>query len=95
MSEKNGGSAFPVHEIQSEYRDGRYHDVWRPQDGMSLRDWFAGQALSGLLAAEAHEQAIGYTPDRATEMAGKAYGLADAMLKAREASRIDGKERHA
>ena len=35
MTSKDGGPAFPLYE----------------EDGMSLRDWFAGQALAGILAA--------------------------------------------
>jgi len=46
------------------------------QDGMTLRDWFAGQALAGLLA-----HASGEDPHKAPEMA---YRLADAMLAERE-----------
>jgi hypothetical protein len=44
--------------------------------GMSLRDYFAGQALAGMLAADD----ASYT--RAAELA---YGYADAMLAARSA----------
>lgn len=48
--------------------------------GMSLRDWFAGQALAGLvmLTAATEEE---FRPDRIALMAGD---IADAMLKARE-----------
>ena len=52
------------------------------QVGMTLRDWFAGQALAGLCAAHANPAAIGF-PDN-VETATKAYDLADAMLRARE-----------
>lgn len=45
--------------------------------GMSLRDWFAGQALAGLCAATDR--------DGPHELYGQdAYAFADAMLKARE-----------
>ena len=51
---------------------------------MSLRDWLAGQALSGLIAAKA---TVGdknvYNGDLVTIMA---YQFADAMLQARESS---------
>lgn len=45
---------------------------------MSLRDWFAGQALSGMMASEANGEP--YTPAWGAE---RAYLIADAMLKAR------------
>ena len=55
----------------------------RPVGGMSLRDWFAGQAL--------HES-LGELPDRdvdptgwsATPLAACAYEIADAMITERE-----------
>jgi len=50
--------------------------------GMSLRDWFAGQALAGILAADSSTQSIGFV-----EAADLALGYADAMLKAREEKR--------
>lgn len=44
------------------------------QLGLTLRDYFAGQALAGIQAR------FDYTPKYAAE---QAYSLADAMLKAR------------
>jgi hypothetical protein len=77
---KDGGPAFPCNERVSEYRDGRYEDVIVPMGGMSLRDHFAGQALSGLLAST--------HPDHSAPTweayAACAYGHADAMLSERE-----------
>jgi hypothetical protein len=77
MSEeaKNGGPAFPVH-------GGYSGDDPRNQilgGGMSLRDWFAGQALAGLCAHYG-------TPDGAEVGAipSRAYVLADVMLSARQ-----------
>ena len=49
------------------------------QPGMTLRDWFAGQALVGFMASESGIQA--YPADWAAE---RAYLMADAMLTERE-----------
>jgi hypothetical protein len=47
-----------------------------PKDpGMTLRDWFAGQALQGLLASTKTSDGLAIAKD--------AYILADAMLRAR------------
>ena len=46
-------------------------------DGMELRDWFAGQALAGLLA---NPQRDLYPED----LAAHTYEIAEAMLKARK-----------
>jgi hypothetical protein len=45
------------------------------EDGMTLRDYFAGQALSGRLADG--------TDRRKRDVAEEAYAYADAMLEAR------------
>lgn len=47
---------------------------------MTLRDWFAGQALMGLMASGNPKTAICFTEQDATYL----YEIADAMLKARE-----------
>jgi hypothetical protein len=56
------------------------HKVMSAQQGqgMDLRDYFAAKALTGLLT-----EASGDYQDEA--IAGLAYALADAMMKAREA----------
>ena len=64
----NGGPAFPC---ASDYPNG-----CESQSGMSLRDWFAGMALQGLLAGRAN---IKFSAD-----AQKAYEIADAMIAERE-----------
>ena len=69
----NGGPAFPQH-MFTPYSGGG--GVWTTKGGMTLRDWFAGQALAGMLAR-------GTTNDDA-EVAVEAYSLADAMLEARK-----------
>lgn len=67
---KDGGPAFPVHTGNIETRAGLFPVVG---GGMSLRDWFAGQAL--ILTGK------GYQPNR--ECAEEAYEWADFLLVAR------------
>ncbi|MBK8197005.1 MAG: hypothetical protein IPK75_01455 [Acidobacteria bacterium] len=65
---KDGGPAFPT----------------AGSTGMSLRDWFAGQALAGLCGTDARVYI-----DRnkiAGRFASVAFELADAMIAAREAA---------
>ena len=50
--------------------------------GVDLRDWFAGQALVGLIPSPARPGVIHLT---ISEMASMAYAYADEMLKARAA----------
>ena len=56
------------------------------QDGMSLRDWFAGQAISGLapLFYDSAPDADNPDGDDPEQIARTAYLLADAMLAARK-----------
>lgn len=69
MSTPNdGGPAFPNVPSDPGYT------LW--DQGMSLRDWFAGQALNGLLSD--HTMTGNYE-----QFADCAYLYADAMLKAR------------
>ena len=49
--------------------------------GMTLRDYFAGQAISQIIAVCANDTTHGMT--EADYFAGRAYEIADAMLKAR------------
>ena len=49
--------------------------------GMTLRDWFAGQALVGLLASDRPEEEISFKG-----YAFMAYDLADEMLAERKAN---------
>jgi hypothetical protein len=75
----DGGSAFPM----SYHPDGNNAD----HQGMTLRDWFAGQALTGELAANGlgDEGAVKLrSPENASLMAARAYHMADAMIRARK-----------
>jgi hypothetical protein len=49
------------------------------QTGMTLRDWFAGMILSGILAGREQEYGI----EDHEDIAEYAYKMADAMLKER------------
>jgi hypothetical protein len=73
---KNDDFAFP-----GEFVDGpRTEHVY----GMTLRDWFAGQALDGLLAGANEFEAEFNHEDPAIRFAWLAYRYADAMLFVRE-----------
>jgi hypothetical protein len=76
-----GGRAFPQIEyaLNEGHYDGRYL-IYAQHPGMSLRDYFAGQALAALGYGVATHQI-----DR--HVAKDAYAFADAMLAAREAGR--------
>ena len=74
---KDGGPAFP----RSATKGTSGTIVREAQDGMTLRDWFAGQTLTGLLLGPGQlgEAAQG-DPAKAAEWA---YQQADAMLARR------------
>ena len=74
----DGGPAYPGQEITQMYANEPL------SKGMSLRDYFAGQAIQAFLSNSdfcncVNIDNVNYTPDQA------AYKIADAMLKAREA----------
>ncbi|VWD49610.1 hypothetical protein BLA17378_08621 [Burkholderia aenigmatica] len=83
MSEINdGGPAFPVDD-PFVLEPGDKEWLKRLASGMSLRDWFAGKAMQGFIAARAN--AFSGTPDEFDDRIGSwAYETADAMLRARE-----------
>lgn len=49
-----------------------------PSSGMSLRDWFAGQALAGMCSPDGQN-----SPINPREMARFSFAIADEMLSAR------------
>ena len=64
----DGGPAFPIAE-----------NGLQGYNGMSLRDWLAGQAMTAIIGS------LYCTPETIfKEVSGRAYAQADAMLKARE-----------
>jgi phage terminase large subunit GpA-like protein len=72
-----GGPAFPHFKTDSATG---YVELC-PQGGMTLRDYFAGQALAGMMA---HDQTSSWQD---YEVAGDCYVYADAMIKARGVSK--------
>lgn len=80
MSKYNGGPAFARPKSpKGEYTDS---DVPGAQTGMTLRDYFAAKAASGLLSDHvARIEGLSMTPVSA--VAEYAYALADAMLAER------------
>ena len=69
----NGGPAFPHGNPQQ-----------GGDPGMSLRDWFAGQALPGVIQT-CNRDTMPANEARSEYFARKAYEIADAMLAEREA----------
>ena len=69
MTTNTGGAAFPYAAVHG--CNGEY--------GMTLRDYFAAKAMAALVVV--------YTDDKAIvdEYSQRAYAIADAMLKARQA----------
>lgn len=74
-----GGQAFPT---EGGDMSGLY-----PDPGMSLRDWFAGQALAGMMAMPNFENGNFHNNcgEPFAGPAGYAYRMADAMIAARKA----------
>lgn len=79
MSEKqnDGGPAFPRQSHTERWNEATQEFEQDP--GMSLRDWFAGQALAGMQIWADYSK--GHCNAAIVE---RAYIIADAMLKARE-----------
>lgn len=72
--------AYPLHETETSHA----------QNGMTLRDWFAGQALAALISKSPFFDStgeLGKSIDLVefwADMANSAYVYADAMLEARK-----------
>ena len=73
---KDGGPAFPSKTLTGASTP--LHDIYHP--GMSLRDWFAGMALDGVIRL----QATSFFAIDPVTIAEKCYEIAGIMLKERE-----------
>lgn len=74
MSNQNdGGPAFP------ELGNVGHNSDWQSESGMTLRDYFAAKAMQGELSS-------GDASHSVENIASRSYAIADAMLRAREAS---------
>lgn len=78
---EDGGPAFPTRVFRDVSYSNKYGEsivkgVLIDKGGMSLRDYFAGQALAGIITR--------YSTDNTESDARVAYQYADAMLKARD-----------
>lgn len=82
MCKETGGPAFP-HVVRYVSPD-TYENL--THGGMTLRDYFAAKALSGWLASYPESCTHPIVAGNADEVAKHSYMLADAMLRAREAS---------
>ena len=74
MAIETGGPAFqrPYSFSQQSPRN------YRAQDGVSLRDYFAGQAMAAYIS---HPESVGLTEEKIAKCA---YDMADAMLESRK-----------
>lgn len=85
MTPNDGGPAFPIanHLAGCDHEKGCVNECPVASlpgvSGMSLRDWFAGQALAGYAQFDRDDMSCGH-------IASNCYRLADAMLAARKTS---------
>lgn len=73
---EDGGSAFPGKRQGIMNMTGASYEIDEP--GMSLRDYFAGMALQGIMATRTD-----FRPEWQSEYAWRAYSMADVMLAER------------
>ena len=86
MTKETGGSAFPAkimtamvpHDIPKEWLD-KIQYVQQDNAGMTLRDYFASDALRGIIPCM-----YSYEMQNREVIAQEAFAIADAMLKARD-----------
>lgn len=74
----NGGAAFPV----NAWDGPNGNNIW-PEPGMTLRDYFAAQALPALIAKVPLEITELHVTRQVQMVVGGAYDYADAMIAER------------
>lgn len=83
---EDGGKAFPFPSCSQNQETGETV-VTQGEPGLSVRDYFAGAAMQGMLAhSTRYRPAEGYPSDWHAAISREAYELADAMLRARAAT---------
>ena len=79
MSIIDGGQAFPSPAIYTPAGD----QITYPEMGMTLRDWFASQAMIGLQSSA--RDGLNYPTKEGSKFSARsAFAIADAMLEERE-----------
>lgn len=86
--QKDGGPAFPILPPTNSEFTGSANGYPYPDSGMSLRDYFAAAALTGMLSNQSFtdNKTLRRQTDGEHITANAAYIIADAMLKARSPS---------
>ncbi len=89
MSDKidDGGPAFPLTGFETDPTEGDREEVF--SRGMTLRDWFAGMALQGMLAYSYVSSSSGNYHENCTisQASQRAFIYADAMIEARKTTK--------
>lgn len=78
--QSDGGAAFPRQHKRWDADDMRWVET-EPEEGMTLRDYFAAKGMHALLPLISDNGR--FFDSTKHEIAAKAYEIADAMLKAR------------
>jgi hypothetical protein len=83
-TKNDGGPAFPQPCTEGGYAANSPYNI--AGGGMTLRDWFAGVALQGLLSGGAarRDNKLVDADGNFARLENAAYGFADAMLAARD-----------
>lgn len=84
----NGGPAFPMSRVTVLAEDGTPNEAAGiAHDGMSLRDWFAGRAMQGLLSnPKLAAEILKHGGAESGWIEESAYGFADGMLVERHSA---------